>query len=287
MKTAAIKQLIDGSTELFSLPDIYFQLSEMIRDSRFSLADIGKVIAKDPALSARLLRIVNSPFYGFQAKIDTISRATAVIGIDDLTNLVIATTVVDHFGKIPSELIDMTSFWMRSVQTAVIARLLAKHSAVLHTERLFLAGLLHDIGSLVLSQKMPEQYLRVLLATDHDRRLQAGFEHELIGFTHADVGRELLKSWGLPESLYETIGNYLDPTDAQVHKLDTHLLHMAARLADCGMLADGIEATVEEFSSQSLTLVRLTRDKIVAIMADMEDEFLQMFELLGPNKKFR
>lgn len=286
MKAAAIKQLIAGSTDLFSLPDIYFQLSEMIRDSRFSLADIGKVIAKDPALSVRLLRVVNSPFYGFQAKIDTISRAVTVIGIDDLNNLVLATSVVDRFGKIPDELIDMTSFWMRSIHCAVIARLLAKASAVLHTERLFLAGLLHDIGSLLLSQKMPDQYLRVLLAADHSRALLAGFEQELIGFTHAEVGGELLKTWGLPESLYETIGCYLNPADAQVHKLDAHLLHMAARLVDSGQQADGLELAVAEFSNQSLTLVRLTREQIVSMMAQVEDEFLQMFELLGPNKKF-
>lgn len=287
MKAAAIKDLINGSTELFSLPDIYFQLNQMIRDSRFSLSDIGKVIAKDPALSARLLRIVNSPFYGFQAKIDTVSRAISVIGIDDLTNLVIATSVVDRFGRIPSELIDMTTFWTRSVQTAVIARLLAKLSAVLHTERLFLAGLLHDIGSLILSEKMPELYMRVLLAADHNRRLQAGFEQELIGFTHAEVGRELLKSWGLPESLYETIGCYLEPEAAQVHKLDSHLLHMAALLADSGTMADGVEATVATFSQQSLALVRLSRSQIITMMNSVEDEFLQIFELIGPNKKFR
>lgn len=286
MNAPAIKQLIAGSTELFSLPDIYFQLSEMIRDSRFSLADIGKVIAKDPALSARLLRIVNSPFYGFQARIDTISRAIAVIGIDDLYNLVLATTVVDRFGKIPDELIDMTSFWMRSVQCAVIARLLAKHSAVLHSERLFLAGLLHDIGSLVLSQKMPEEYLRVLLAANRDRRLLAGFEQEMMGFTHADVGRELLKTWGLPESLHETIGCYLDPDEAQVHKLDAHILHMAARLADSGEHAEGAATTIAEFSNQSLTLVRLSREEIVSMMEQVDEEFLQMFELLAPNKKF-
>ncbi len=286
MKTAAVKQLIADSTELFSLPDIYFQLSEMIRDSRFSLADIGKVVAKDPALSARLLRVVNSPFYGFQAKIDTISRAVAVVGIDDLSNLVLATTVVDRFSNIPCELIDMTSFWIRSMHCAVISRLLAKQSAVLHSERLFVAGLLHDIGSLVLSQNMPEQYLSVLRAANHDRRLLPDFELDLIGFTHADVGRELLKSWGLPESLYETIGCYLAPAEAQVHKLDAHLLHMAARLADSGRFADGVNTAIAEFSNQSLKLVRLSREHIATIMEQVDEEFLQMFELLGPNKKF-
>lgn len=282
----AAKQLLTGSTELFSLPDIYFQLSEMLHDSRFSLADIGKVIAKDPALSARLLRVVNSPYYGFQARIDTISRAVTVIGSDDLSSLVLATTVVDCFGKIPCELIDMTSFWMRSVHCAVIARLLARHSAVLHSERLFLAGLLHDIGSLVISQKIPDQYTQVLLKADHNRALIPRLEQELIGFTHADVGQELLKTWGLPESLHETIGCYLHPDDAQVHRLDAHLLHLSAILADSCQDAEGFAGAISRFSNQSLSLLRLSREQILSIMDQVEEEFLQMFDLLGPQKRF-
>lgn len=286
MNPANIQQLVDGATELFSLPDIYMQLSEMIRDSRYSMSDIGAVISKDPALSARLLRVVNSPFYGFQARIDTISRAITVVGIDDLYNMVIATSVVDQFGDIPCELVDMTAYWMRSVHCAVIARILAKHSTVLHAERLFLAGLLHDTGSLVMYHKIPALSLQVLLATNHDRRLLAGFEQEIIGFTHADVGRELLKTWGLPESLYETIGCYLEPDQAEHHKLDAYLLHMAAQLVDCSKYVGGYEATITGFSDRSLALVRLTRAQIAGFLDQVEEEFLQVFELLSPSKKF-
>lgn len=286
MSPIAAKDLVAGATELFSLPDIYFQLSEMIRDPRFSLADIGKVIARDPGLSARLLRVVNSPFYGFQSRIDTISRAIAVVGVDDLYNLVVATCVVDRFGKIPSELIDMTEFWMRSVHCGVVTRLLAKQSMVLHSERLFLAGLLHDIGSLVLYQKMPEQSLKVLLATGRNRRLLAGFEREIIGFTHADVARELIKGWGLPESLYEAIGCYLNPESAQVHKLDAYLLNTASRLVSGSEQGIPPEDTVAEISEHTLEVVRLARGQIVAVMEAATVEFAEVFELMAPNKKF-
>ena len=138
--------LIKDSLEIFSLPDIYFQVAEMIKDPRFSAEDMGQVISKDPGLSARLLRVVNSSFYGFQAKVDTISRAITIVGIEDLQNLVLATSVIDKFSHIPSELVDMTDFWLRSVHCGVIARLLAKENSVLHCERLFLTGLLHDLG---------------------------------------------------------------------------------------------------------------------------------------------
>lgn len=286
MAVVDARTLAAGVTELFSLPDIYFQLSEMIRDPRFSLADIGKVIAKDPGLSARLLRVVNSPFYGFQSRIDTISRAITVVGVDDLYHLVVATCVVDGFGKIPCELIDMTAFWMRSVRCGVVARLLARQSMVLHSERLFLAGLLHDIGSLVLYQKMPDESLRVLLATGRDRRLLADFEREIIGFTHADVARELIKNWGLPESLYEAIGCYLHPDSALVHKLDAGLLNLAARLIDGCQQGRPVEDIVEEFSEQALGVVRLNRSQLITVMEQADAEFAQVFELIAPEKKF-
>ncbi|WP_230874574.1 HDOD domain-containing protein [Methylomonas sp. LL1] len=284
MKFETAQAVVAEAKDLFSMPDIYFQLNEMIRDPRFSMVDMGGVISRDPALSARLLRLVNSSFYGFQSKIDSISRAIAVVGVDDLYNLVVATCVVDRFAKIPSGLVDMTAFWMRSVHCAVVMKLLAKSSAVLNAERLFLAGLLHDIGSLVLYQVMPEQALRVLVTIDHDRRLLPRFEQQIIGFTHADVGRELLKAWGLPESLYEVIGCYRNPDSALVYKLDAYLLSLASRLVDDRSGGWSTEHTLVDISDQTLAFVRLSRDQVEDVMRRADSEFLQMFEQLMPDK---
>lgn len=283
-KTTALS-LVDGAIELFSLPDIYFQVSEMLNDPRISVKDMGQVIAKDPALSVKLLKVVNSSFYGFQAKIDTISRAIVVVGIDDLKNLLLATSVVDSFSKIPCELVDMTTFWMRSVRCGVIARLLAKESLVLHCERLFLTGLLHNIGSLVLYHKMPDESLKVLLAAENDRNLVAGLEQEIIGFNHADVGGELIKSWGLPESLYEAISCYLNPEAAQVHKLDAYLLSLSAHLVNAlerGLLPEDI---IGKLDHSRYSLIRLKIDQILTVVEQAEDEVSQVFELMVPDKK--
>ena len=278
--------LIQDSLELFSLPDIYFQISEMINDPRFTAKDMGQVISKDPALSARLLKVVNSAFYGFQARIDTISRAVAIIGVDDLKGLVLATTVIDKFSKIPCELVDMTNFWMRSVHCGVMAKLFAKESTVLHSERLFLTGLLHDIGSLVLYHKLPEKSFEILLAADHDRRLIGGLEQEIIGFTHADVGAELIKSWGLPESLYESIGCYLKPELSHVHKLDTHLLYLATCFTDISRQDSSVDDVLAEISIETLSIIRLDADQILKVIKQGEEEFTHMFELMAPDKRF-
>lgn len=285
MKFHTAQEVVTEAKDLFSLPDIYFQLNEMIRDPRYSLDEIGNVIGRDPALSARLLRIVNSAYYGFPAKIDTISRAMAIIGIDDVYSLVVATCVVDRFSKIPSDLVDMTMFWLRSVHCGVVTKLLAKSSGVLNVERLFLTGLLHDIGSLVLYQVMPEQAAKILFAIRQDRRLLVAEEQEILGFTHADVGCELMRLWGLPESLYEVVGCYRNPDSAIVHKLDAQLLALASRLVDDKEFGRPIEQTLVEIPDRVLALVRLTRAQIEQVMGQAEMEFHEVFEQLLPNNK--
>lgn len=286
MDQPTARSLVDDSTELFSLPDIYYQVSEMIHDPRFSLEEIGKVISKDPALSARLLKIVNSSFYGYQARIDTITRAIIVVGIEDLNNLVLATSVVDTFNEIPSELVDMTAFWMRSMHCGMICKLLAQASSVLHCERLFLTGLLHNIGSLVMYCKLPGPSLNVLMAADNDRSKVAGLEHEMIGFTHAEVGSALIQSWGMPESIYEAIACYLEPQLAQVHKLDACLLSVATELVTAAEQAKSPEDIVEQIDEDVFKVIRLTHQQILEVTEKAADEFSHVFELIAPNKRY-
>ena len=286
MQNLSPELLIEDSLELFSLPDIYFQVAEMIKDPRFSAEDMGKVISKDPGLSARLLRVVNSSYYGFQAKVDTISRAITIVGVEDLQNLVLATSVIDKFSHIPSELVDMTDFWLRSVHCGVIAKLLAKENSVLHCERLFLTGLLHGLGSLVFYYKLPDKSLEVLLAANYNQRLIGGLEQEIIGFTHADVGAALIKNWGLPESLYEAIGCYLTPELAQVHKLDAYLLSLASRLISLSEEGIAITDILDEFPDAALSIIRLDEDLVEKVMQQADEEFAQVFELMAPSKRF-
>ena len=280
------ESLTQGAVKLFSLPDIYFQINEMIADPRFSAEDIGQVILKDPALSARLLKIVNSSYYGFKARIDTIGRAITIVGVEDLQNLILATSIVDTFSSIPCELVDMTSFWMRSINCGVIASLLAKKSSVLHCDRLFLTGLLHDIGSLIMYHQLPEQSMQVLLAADNNRCLVSGLEQEIIGFTYADVGGELIIAWNLPESLSEAVKFHLQPEMASQHKLDAHLVFLASRLCDMATLNDSLSQVLAEIPDTTMSLIRLDETEILQVLEKATDDFAQVYDLIVPNKKF-
>lgn len=274
------KSLVQDSVTLFSLPDIYFQVDKMLNDLRFNASDIGKVLSKDPALSLRLLKVVNSAFYGFPARIDTISRAVTVIGIDDLRQLVLATAIVDKFNHIPDCLLDMTAFWLRSIKCGAIARQLAKHCSVLHSERLFLIGLLHDIGLLVLLVKVPDKSLESLLISNSNRDLLFATEEELFGFTHADVGAELIKLWGLPDAMSEAVLNYQIPERAVAYPLDTYILALADKLCDLAGQGETIESILGGFSEELYSYVNLNQEQLADVLEESEQECEQLFNAM-------
>jgi HD-like signal output (HDOD) protein len=285
--TLTAESLVQGSVALFSLPDIYHQIEKMVNDPRFAALEIGQVIAKDPALSMRLLKLVNSSFYGFQSRIDTISRAVAIVGVKDLQNLVLATSVVDVFNDIPSDLVDMTDFWMQSVQCGVVAKLLAKGSSVLHAERLFLAGLLHKIGALVLYQKLPELSSKVLKLADYNAELVPVIEQEMIGFTFADVGGELVKSWGLPDSLYEAVAFQLMPEMALAHRLDAQILHIATIFCTTLVYEQGsVSELWEAIPFERRSVISLDQKQFFSLLLQAQEDMRQFFEILVSGKKF-
>ena len=194
----APKQLIENSVELTSLPAVVMQAMELLNQQRTSASDIGNVIAEDPALTARLLKIVNSAFYGFPTRIETISRAITIVGTRELTDLILGTSAIEVFEKIPNNLVNMETFWAHSLYTGVVSRILARRIHAPNTERYFVMGLLHDIGSLVLYRQQPELSRQALeMAIDESLPLHVS-EQRVFDFDHADVGAELMRAWNLP-----------------------------------------------------------------------------------------
>jgi len=277
--------LIDGNLKLPSLPDIYFQVSRMINDPRFSLEDVSQVILKDPALSARLLKLVNSSFYGFQSRIDTISRAIVVIGIDELKNLILVTSVIDSFQNIPTDLVNMTDFWMRSIRCALLARCLAKKSFFLHSERLFVAGLLHDIGSLVLYLKFPQQSALVLKQAANERQILPSLQQDIIGVDYTQTGSALIQSWQLPESLVTAVACQLQPERALAHNLEATLLAVTVSLINGLEQGRPITKLVNSLMINWLIQLKISPEDIINASEQADSEFEQIFELVASHKK--
>lgn len=222
------QELVEGIEKLVSLPEVCIKVNRLIDAPNYSAATLGDLISQDTDLTARLLRVVNSAFYNQQAPVETISRAITVVGTNELRNLVMATSAARAFTGIPADLVDMPEFWRYSLAAGVIASELAGHCRVLHTERLFVMGVLHDIGRLVIYLKLPEASRDILLVASGDDSLLPEVEQEMLGFTHMEVGEALLNYWKMPRSIITVAANHHRPMRATDFRLETAIIHLAS-----------------------------------------------------------
>ena len=224
------RDLIQDNVQLLSLPEVCLRIQQLADDPHADMADFAQLVAQDPALTTRLLKLVNSAYYGSPGRIDTLSRAVNMVGIAELRNLTLAMAAMEVFGGLENERFDMLSFWRHSVYCALLARFLAKRARVLHAERLFIAGLLHDVGRLLIFSLLPEPSARVLQRTARGEEVCAAEQAEL-GFDHAEVGHELLSLWQLPRELCVAVGSHHAPERAETARLETTLVHLANQIA--------------------------------------------------------
>ncbi len=223
--------LIKGSVKLATLPEIFIKINEMVDDPSSSASDIGKFIGQDPALTARLLKIANSPLYGFPSRIDTVSRAITIIGTRGLRDLILATSVIGNFTRMPSDHINIKAFWSHSLYCGVLARLIAVKCNALHTEPFFVSGLLHDIGQLIILNKLPEMSRETQMRANDGMVPLYEVEQEVIGFDHAKVGSELLRNWRLPDTIIDATEFHHEPGKAELSPLGASIVHVASVFA--------------------------------------------------------
>jgi putative nucleotidyltransferase with HDIG domain len=229
VSTGPRKQLqafIEDDIELASLPNIFIEISKVIGDSRSSVIHVADVISKDPGLSAKLLRIVNSAFYNFPSKVDTISRAVMIVGTKQLSTLALGTSVISIFHNIPAEMVDMKSFWQHSFACGIGARMISSFKNVANTERLFVAGLLHDIGRIILYKYFPSKGRDILLRAKQARCHLFTAESAVLGFDHGQIGGMLLKKWNLPLILENSVECHHNLLQSKF-PLEASILHLA------------------------------------------------------------
>ncbi|WP_018953656.1 HDOD domain-containing protein [Thioalkalivibrio sulfidiphilus] len=230
-KRQEIQDLLKDLSALVSPPEIIIRLRQDMESPKSTAESLARIVMQDPNLSARILHMANSAMYGLNHRIETVSRAISIIGQRALYHLALAVSATKTFSKLPSELVNIAVFWRHSVFTALIARNLAQRCHVLHPERLFVGGLLHDIGSLVLYHRYPDILRESLLAARGNEEVLAQQERELIGFDHAEVGGALMEMWGLPESLQQAVAFHHRP-GATANNMEVAIVHLADTLAN-------------------------------------------------------
>jgi HD-like signal output (HDOD) protein len=217
---------------LVTLPDIYWQLKEILDSHDYSMQDVAQLIVYDPGMTARMLRIVNSAYFGFASKIETVNHAVSILGVQQIRDLVLATAIADALGDYECEHLDVKQFWLRSVYRAIAARNLAGVCSLMDGERMFVAGLLSGIGHLIMYQSIPVLAQQAQREADASEKPLHRVERDLIGFDHAQVASALMKNWQLPDSLVAVIEHHLEPDPAAEYLLDTAIVHIAALIGE-------------------------------------------------------
>lgn len=195
------ESMISSRTHLASLPEVYARIIDALNDPYCSATHIAEVVGRDSSLSARLLRLVNSPFYGFPRQVESLPRAVALVGSRPLLTLAVGVSAVTLFNEIPPSLMTMRDFWRHSMGCALAARHLAGLLPGFDVERCFSGALMHDIGRLAMLMEYPLHCRTVLYRSYHDRVPEYHMERQEWGFDHAKVSAALLRAWALPEPL--------------------------------------------------------------------------------------
>ena len=260
MSLSSPRDFITEDETIFSLPKIYFEFQAALNDPDKTFQDLGDIINRDPALTARLLKIVNSPFFGFPSEIETISHAISIIGMNQLTDLALATLVIYQFRGIPNSLFNMQKFWRHSMACGVAARSIAEFRGEKNVERFYLAGILHDIGQLVILKKEPALARDAFFRSKEQQENIYQSERELMGFDHADVGGELLKAWELPPRLVEAVAFHHQPQAAKRYPFEAAVIHTSDYIVHVLKVGSDAEFSEPQLYSKSWDIIGLDAD---------------------------
>lgn len=190
-----------------------------------SLEDIGETLSKDQGLTTRILSLANSAYYGLQAEVQSVSRAAAVLGLNEIRNIVIALGVRGLTGRydLPDEF-GLAAYWKHQFLVGMVGRELSRMSEVGTPDNMFTVGLLHDIGKLITALRRPDDWAAIQEIAESDELLDAEAEDEYWGMDHAVVGALVLKSWDLPPALVEPVNWHHAPELSPEHSNESMIL---------------------------------------------------------------
>ncbi len=279
--TYSVAWLIERTSTVYSLPLFYERLNEAINHPRTSIDDIGKIITEDQGLTARLLRLANSPMFGYFGKVDSISKAVTIIGTQQLRDLALAASVMGIFKGIPEELLSMASFWRHSIACGIVARALASWRREANVERFFVAGMLHDIGQLIIATILGDLVRQMIEETQQSGGLFYDVELKRLGFDHAEAGGALLKEWKIPANIADPVAFHHRPGRSEQFPIEVSLIHLADIICQAFEFGQSCERFVPPLDAASWDRLGMTPNQLGAVLKQAEPQIDETFAILS------
>lgn len=279
---ARVTQFVGSVGKLPSLPSLYHELNTAVEDAGTALATIGDIVRKDQSLASRLLRIANSALYNFPSPVETIEEAVQLLGLRELRDLALATSVIGAFPRLPPGLVSVPEFWKHSLACAVAGGLLAERREDPTPERYFVGGLLHDIGRLVLYLKAPEQSAELLRQYAESDVPPCVLETRMLGFDHAELGAELLAIWKIPPVVAGMVRRHHDPSRGSGGIGDDATVHCADFLVTALGLGHSGEAVVSPVAEEAWKRCGLDDGQLGPLVETIEERCRQLWPVFTP-----
>ena len=276
METEHLDTLVRQVRDLPALPDTVIKVMHLTEDPKAGSADIAKVLVSDQALAARVLKLANSAFYGSSRRIATVSDAVVILGMRTTRNLVMATGCQEMLEQeITGYALPPGALLRHSLACASAAQALAKRIRYRGGEEAFVAGLLHDIGKVVMNTYLRDQFIKVLICVASGERTYAEAEREIFSFDHAEAGAYLMERWNLPAALVTAVRYHHTPLEAPTDSPLPSLIHVADAICmtlGIGLGMDGLAYTLQP---EALTKLHLTAGDFEEVASETCDMLTQ------------
>ncbi len=263
-------KVIKDVRSLPTIPGIIVEVLSLLDDNKTPFKDISRLISSDQTLSARILRLANSPFYGFPGHVSTIPAAMVMLGAKAVKGLVLTSIIFEMTNE------NALGFWEHSLGTAMAANIIAKRLKVAKAEEVSTAALLHDIGKVIIQSKLKDDYAYLLTQVKENEVSMQEAELEMLGVDHAEVGGWAVRAWGLPEALCEPITCHHDVEKSEAYRVEAAVVH----LADILIKANGFGFTGDPFvppiQSATWDILNLSEPLLEEITEDLDQKLVEV-----------
>lgn len=275
-----IEYIVSKVDDMKVLPEIFNEIVTLTDDPDSTIQDMENVVLKDQVLTAKILRLANSAFYGYARNISTISRAAVLLGFQAIKSLALASTVRTYLAdELKGYSLEKNQLWTQSQTCAIVSRFIAKSIKYSNPEEAYIAGLLRDVGKTILNQHMEKEYLEVLSKVETGEMTFLDAEREVFGFNHAEIGEKVAVKWNLPETLVDAIGHHHTPELSNINPLLVSIVHIAdaiTMMMGIGLGLDGLAYNLSPIALERLNLDETQLENIISHVTDLvtdEDSF--------------
>ena len=273
MNPPSLSELVGGApSSLGSHAPVLEEIEAAMESPQCSLVTLGEAVEKDPDLTARLLRLGNSSFYGFSSRLATVTEAISLIGVQQVQDLIIASSIVEQFAWVSEEFVSMGSFWRHSLACGIGARLLAMERRLPKADKFFVAGLLHDVGRLVLFARAPQAAQEIFRLYQREHLLLREAETRVLGYDHQQIASVLLQLWKFPLNIVQAVAHHHHPTASQVAREEAAVVHLSDHLVNAMQIGSSGERHVPPLSTLAWEILRLPTEVLSSVVAGIDEQ---------------